>query len=395
MSEHIPFITSQEAADVTGRVFSDSEIVRVLAYHQLRLPQHAKLWVDPAVDGIDDWVEKTSHRNSSGKIEAFNPVWAAYVRGLSNYERLVDHDFWKKPDKAIVEQFVRSVLDKCNQKHPAWITVPQLPVPRDSTRNKINRALAAAAGDWRSASKFTGRMILPVILTHQDMVNSKTGRNPKVKEAQRCFIDARAEGIWVVETDLDDDSGSGNMRQRIESLIRLHEELNQTVAANIRIAGPYWGTNLVLWSRNLVNYPAIGIGGGYTYVTAGGLARSPLSRVAISPLRRIAKVVGLDVWLKDAMAKITSAHPAYKEFEGLLAKLPGLAASLPAKLHVAQFYKKWFDMLAVAPVQGRSMTLFQDLSAAFALGKALPLMDRSEDNRKPYGVAEPLMMNCL
>jgi hypothetical protein len=194
---------------------------------------------------------------------------------------------------------------------------------------------------------------------------------------------------------LDDDSGASNMRDRIGSLIKLHEELNEAIPATIRVAGPYWGTNLVLWSRSLVNYPAIGVGGGYQYMTAGGRGMTPLPRVALGPLRRIAGLNGLEKWLDEAMAKITAAHPAHKDFLALHGQLPRLQALPQARLHVARFYKTWFDSLAAAPAQGRALTLFQDLSSAYALGKKLPSLDPSESSRKPYAVAEPLMLNCL
>ena len=387
MAEHIPFITGKDVKYVAAAAFGDSDFVRVAAHQSESLwPSNGWLWIDPAVDGLDDWQTKLNFKNKR---------WLKYIRSLKQYDRIADHGFWTRPVKNVVAEFVESVLGKCLAFNPDWITVPQLPLVAGSSRNKINRALATATGDWRANTAFSGRLILPVLLTHQNLVNRKTARNPKVGQAQKCFVDARADGIWVVEIDLDDDSGASNMRNRIESLIQLHTELNAAISASIRVAGPYWGTNLVLWSQGLIDYPAIGVGGGFQYMTAGGRGTTPTPRVAIGPLRRIAGLSGLQTWLGKAMAKVTASHPVHKEFLALSKQLPHSLALRQARLHVARFYKKWFDTIATVPPQGRSLALFQDLSSAYALGKTLPQLDRTEKSRKPQAVAEPLMLNCL
>jgi hypothetical protein len=66
-----------------------------------------------------------------------------------------------------------------------------------------------------------------------------------------------------------------------------------------------------------------------------------------------------------------------------------------AREQVARFYKRWFDSIAAAPVAGRSMALFQDLSAAYALGKWLPDGVEQGTAHRPEAVAEPLMLSCL
>ena len=54
-----------------------------------------------------------------------------------------------------------------------------------------------------------------------------------------------------------------------------------------------------------------------------------------------------------------------------------------------------FNLIAAAPKAGRSMVLFQDLSAAYALGKSLPDIEEEGTARRPESVVEPLMLSCL
>ena len=62
---------------------------------------------------------------------------------------------------------------------------------------------------------------------------------------------------------------------------------------------------------------------------------------------------------------------------------------------MATFYKRWYDAIAAGPGPGRSMALFQDLAAAYALGKSLSDLSESGLSRKAWAVAEPLMLSCL
>src|SRR5690606_1576071 len=110
------------------------------------------------------------------------------------------------------------------------------------------RALARATGMWKSESSYGGRMILPLVFTHQAQINGKTQRNPKVQSAERCYHDAQADGFWIVDKSLIDDSGSATLRnKRFPGVIALHDEISDRIASKIRIGGPYWGLNLVLW----------------------------------------------------------------------------------------------------------------------------------------------------
>src|SRR6266542_2385372 len=204
MSDHIPFITSQPAFELVKAVYSDSQIARVSldsAKKYTPLPASMGLWIDPAVDGLH---ELDSRRTRADKKNA----WSAFMKGIHGFEKIANPTSLTKPDIPDVKQFTNDLLDRCLSVKPHWITVPQLPIVDDSSRNKINRLLAQATGEWRSSHSFKGRLILPLIFTNQKQLNGKTERNPKVEQARRCYDEAHADGFWVVDSSLTDDNGS-------------------------------------------------------------------------------------------------------------------------------------------------------------------------------------------
>lgn len=393
MSEHIPFITSESACGLVAAHYSDSDVVRVtldrLAKFHSLLPSRPKLWIDAAVDGLDDI---SVRKGTTGR----NNAWYDYIQTFPNYAKIASDSFQQKPVAPVVQEFVKAILNQCVAAKPGWVTVPQLPLVNGSDRNKINRALAKACGTWKSNSRYSGRLILPLVSTHQDQLNKKTQRNAKVTQAEKCFHESQADGFWVVDKSLTDDNGSKTLRNtRLPGIVSFHEELNARIASKIRIAGPYWGTNLVLWARGLVDYPAIGVGSGYQYFLPGGPSKQPSVRIALPPLRRRTGIIQLKGWLDDVLSSIGTSHPSHAEFQSLRSSLPLLRSSDTARNQVAVFYKRWFDAIAAAPTAGRSMALFQDLSAAYALGRNLPELKEKGTARRPEAVAEPLMLNCL
>jgi len=396
MADHIPFITSKEGADFVKRVYPDSDIVRIpLALDRAGevcpplLPATTKVWLHPCVDGMHD--PEKRHKTDN---------WLDFVKDFPHFEKIGTPAYHAKPDAAEVYAFVKAIMDKCatQKPTPAWITVPQLPLVTGSARNIINRALARATGKWKSSSSsFSGRLILPLVLTNQAQTNKKQERTKKVQQAEWCYREAGADGLWVVDASLTDDNGPLTMRKRFRCLIALHEELNDRSLSKIRIAGPYWALNLVLWSRGLVDYPAIGVSSGYQYFLPGGLARSPTARIALPSLRRRVGVgPQLRIWLDAANARLAPSHPAHVEFSEIRKQYTELTGQEQAREQVARFYKEWFNIIAAVPRAGRSMALFQDLSAAFALGRSLPALGAGERAaRRPEAVAEPLMLSCL
>jgi hypothetical protein len=103
----------------------------------------------------------------------------------------------------------------------------------------------------------------------------------------------------------------------------------------------------------------------------------------------------LKLWLDDAISKLASSHPVHAEFSDIRKRFTVLSQPERAREQVAGSYKQWFNAIASAPKAGRSMALFQDLSAAYALGKSLPDLPDEGTARRPEAVAEPLMLSCL
>lgn len=401
MSEHIPFVTGPESLKLVNHHYSDSEFIRIVLEKAKALaPHHSmKLWLDLGLDGLDDLESRRPRPKiiSPPQAERKNS-WYDFMQQFKDFNKIGDASFWIKPDKAVVDQFVSELLDYCVKLKPVWMTIPQLPIVTDSSRNKINAALAKATGKWKSKhTSFGGKLILPLIFTHQDQVNGKTARNPKVSLAAKYYEEAQADGFWVVDKTLTDDSGSKTLRNtRFPGIMDLHSELNEKIPSRIRIAGPYWGLNLVLWARGLIDYPAIGVGNSYQYFLAGSFSKTPSVCLAIGPLRRRVGVARLSQWLDDSMKILGASHPDYMELAKMRKQIEILSGPDTSRIQVAKFYKNWYDLIATKPRAGRSIALFQDLSAAYALGKSLPDFDKSEDTaRKPESVVEPLMLNCL
>jgi hypothetical protein len=393
MADHIPFITSQDSLKLASRYYSDSNFARISIDRAdvfvSGLANTTKLWLDPSVDGLDDAEPRRPREDRPNS-------WFEFMQQFVGFDEIGQETFWIKPNTDVVDKFVSALLDFCNKYKPAWLTIPQLPIVSDSSRNKINLALAKATGKWKSRRNFSGRLILPLVFTHQNQLNGKTERNPKVKQATRVYHEAQADGFWVVDQSLTDDSGSKTLRRpRFPGIVDLHTELNVEIPSRIRIAGPYWGLNLVLWARGLIDYPAIGVGTSYQYFLAGGFVNTPAACVAIPSLRRRVGVGRLVHWLDKATKILGTNHPASVELIQIRRQIQLLSASDVAREQVAKFYKSWYELIASKPPAGRSLALFQDLAAAYALGRSLPEFEDEGTARRPESVAEPFMLNCL
>lgn len=388
MACHIPFAYNTTDAKLVRTVFHDSEITRLSLENAPRtvpgLGDGMGLWMDGAVDGFDKW----PHVNEN---------WARHIKRFTGWQSIGDPSFQGSPKPNTVEQFVREVLDECLRIAPkaTWVSVPQLPMAEGSSRNKINRAFADATAAWRSYKKYRGKLILPIILTHQKQANLKTDRNPRIKLAAQCFERAGANGYWVVETSLSDQTGAGTFTStRFPGLICFHQELAQELKTDGPvIAGPYWGLNLVLWARGLITHPAIGLGVGYQYHVPGGTPKQAKKRIALPPLRRWATAnADLQGWL-SAMPK---TDPALKELRDLAIGFSKYNLEDEARVQVARFYKTWFDQIAKIPDSGRALALYQDFSTAYVLGKPLPDLPSDEGTaRRPERVAQQFMLQCL
>src|SRR5437016_2721339 len=162
MAEYIPFITSPKTCDLVKSIYSDAEFARVSLdlVEKIALPTSVKLWIDTGVDGLDDLEMRRPRPDRKHPDRERRSSWFELIEGISGFEKIADPTFASKPDVKIVKRFVAELLDLCIKQKPSWITVPQLPVVNDSSRNKINRALAKATGDWKSSHSYSGRFIL-------------------------------------------------------------------------------------------------------------------------------------------------------------------------------------------------------------------------------------------
>ena len=390
-ADYIPFVNTVSDSQIAARFYSDAVAIRVnlecLAETRPYLPTGPKRWVDASIDGL--------HRGDPSKL---SQRYREHLSKFTGYERIADPAFQTKPDKAVAQKFVNAVLDCCKAEGPDWLTVPQLPFVAGSARNKINRLLAELTGLWKSKSGYTGQFVLPAIFTHQNQINKKIERNMKIGAISVCYSAAGANSLWVVDSTLDDQEGSGKFDVRFPALRKFHEELNDAMPSNVTIAGPYWGMNLVLWARGCIRFPAIGVGWPSRYYVPGQPLHSGIVRIALRPLRRCAIASpSLKTWLAETVASLPVGDPARAEFAAIEKDFPKLRVQPNGKEQIAKFYKSWLDRFAVLPQPGRALALYQDLSSAYVLGRNLKQLPEKKEGtaRRPERIAQQLMLNCL
>jgi len=325
----------------------------------------------------------------------------SYLNKYKEQYLLADSTFVKKPDSKTLRTFVFNVLDICATKHPSWITIPQLPIICDNSRNKINRALAELSNEWKKIAGFDGKFVLPLIFTQRDQLKNRTNWKSKIEQAKLCFKESDAHLIWVADSDLDDDSGKESLRDRLPQMIQFHIELKEEFEHSSLqfevISGPYWAMNLILWARKLCKYPAICLGSSFRYNLSGGFIRRGSSRIVIPPLKRlVATTSALRQWLDSTLNKLSPDDPAHKQIRDLREKYSLLANEDYAKNQTANFYSKWIDQLFKIDSQSRPLTLYQDFSSAFVLGSQLDDLPINGTKKQKAGLlAQQLMFCCL
>ena len=397
MADHIPFISGKSDCEIVKKYYSDSHIIRLSleSIKDLRadIPKRIPVWIDPGIDGY--------HFISLG-IKTKDDWRKDFLAQFAESDVLIDTQSFNSPNKTRIQQFVKSALDKCREYKPAWITIPQLPVVSDNSRNKINRMLASATNEWRSNAGFDGKLILPLIFSRQQQLKGRTQWKSKLELAKRCFREAGADGVWAVDADLEDEKGSGTFDNRFPKLIEFYTDLKDFFREqSIIIAGPHWGINLVLWVKGLCDYPAVGLGTGYRYYITKGHKHPPLSRIALPPLRRRAIVNNeLRIWLDDSLSTLSRSDAVFGDLKMLLDRFDFFAAQEEAKTQVAQFYKNWFNKIETNPPSGRTLALYQDLASAYVLGRQLAgqvgnLPSSEKSARDPAKIAKQLMLICL
>lgn len=393
MAEHIPFVSSELDCELVIEHYPDSCHVRVplrSAGKLLKLLPGLKVWVDAGVDGFD----RPSHKSN-------DKTWKRSVQAFPGYDEMSDPDFHARPNLKVIEGFVFAVLDACLEYRPDIISVPQLPIANDSSRNGINRALANACSKWRATRDYGATLMLPAIFTDQKQLNKDRGKRRKAVIS--CYERSSADGLWIVDASMQDQLGTKNFAtERFPGIINFHKEIIDALPGTgdpLVVAGPYWGLNLVIWARGLCTYPAIGVGGGYQYHVPGLTPFQAVRRLAIPPLCRWARAQAeLRQWLTETCKEMSDSDSARESLCHLRDNYAVLTRTKGAwRGQIARFYKEWFEDIASNPRPGRSMALFQTLSAAFATGKKIGTDIASEDGpaRKPHVVAEALMMNCL
>jgi hypothetical protein len=388
MTDYIPFVNSVKDSEILRRTYSDCVAVRCslqTVSEVLRfIPAGPLRWIDPVVEGLHRWPEVTE-------------PYKNYIARFPNFKEMAHAGFQQEPKKDCVESFVFAVLDAALRHGPSWLSVPQLPFRNDVSVNKVNRQLAACSNSWKRTRNFQGKLILPVVFTHQRQVNLKTERNRRVAVVKACYELSGANGVWVVDSTLSDqDAAQPFEHVRFPGIINFHQELAQELPREmLSVAGPYWGLNLILWARALVRYPAIGLGNAYQYHLSGGVMKAGKERIAIPPLRRwVIASPQVESWLKQALTRLPHSDSAYAELSEIAKNFSNLR--LNGRMQVADFYKKWFHGLAQVPDASRPLALYQDLSSAYVLGKSLPDLPRDEGtSRKPWRVAKQFMVNCL
>ena len=396
----IPFISTSKDCILASSHYPDAAAYRVSLLSAgstcSSLPAGPVVWLDAGVDGLDRWPD-LSKSDKPGNSSLFRQLMLQFP----GHSSIGDPTFQAKPDKQLVKTFVFALLNHSISVAPTaqWLSVPQLPYVDGNERNKLNKQLAEATREWQVKTGDQRKLILPVIFSNQRQLNKKTERNKKVDLADGCLAASSAGGIWVVDSSLNDQDGTSNFEQtRFPGLVAFHEELNQKLDKGIvRIAGPYWGMNLVLWARGLVDHPAIGLGNAYRYYLPGGFLKQGEVRAALIPLRRTATVSPeLKVWLGQALNQIPKGDPAATLFAEMEKHFGAMSEGSVARNQVAKFYKRWLAKLEKDPTPGRALALYQDLSSAYVLGNGLPDLPTTEKSaRNPGKVARQLMLNCL
>lgn len=344
------------------------------------LPPTCKRWLDPEIEALY-YAERISGPSKQT------------LESTEGFSEIATTSFLEKPDKSVLMPFVETLMDRCLKEKPDWISVPQLPVPNGSERNKINRQMAEITGKWAKDRSFQGRLVLPAIFTNQKQLNRKTERNPKLTALERAAKSSGASAIWAVDASLTDYLGSKTFEQkRFPGVLGLHADLKEKFPGKLIIGGPYWGLNLVLWAKGAINHP--GIGTSFRYLIQGGIASRPKSRIALRPLRRLVVYSPeLKDWLRAVARK--KGH-GQSDFRELLHPSGDFAIPEAAKNQILRFYAGWVDDLTDVSEDGRSLALYQDFSSAYVLGQSLSRLPRSAGlPSAPGEVAKQLMLFCL
>ena len=405
VSEYIAVVNGNRDAKMVSKHYSAAAGVRLPLERASKLipslPKGINLWIDGGIDAL--------HRTTS-----MSPSYVNHIKGFDQGQALLQDGLAGNCSKTTVSRFVKSILGSCASLEPKWISIPQIPfdTAKPAGRKKLNKRFIETTSEWQTNNPRSEKYMLPVILYQADAANAKMKwRNDIIKYIEWARNNCHVDGIWVVNSALDDERGSQpNQALRFPGIIALHEELRDTIPKNIRIvAGPYWAMNLVLWARRLVDNPVIGIATGFQYYIPGGETRAPADRVVISPLLRRVKVTDdLRAWLQKSDKTLASvatpastiggmgssfAHAA-SDF-GTLSRQIGRLRGEVAHEYVAAFYRAWLERIEKIAPPMRALSLRQEFSEANVVGAILNDLPKGNQARQAGKLALQFMLSCL
>jgi hypothetical protein len=374
MASYIPFVRSKGDCEILKKYYTDSYIIRMSleSIENIRenIPTKFAKWIDPAFDGFENWYKfkdsKDKHHNTKN--------WHSLYEKISEFEYFEKQGFKTKVIPYKVESFINSLMDKCFKYNPEWITIPQLPIVDDVSRNQINLSLAKATKKNLDKRNFKGKLVFPIIITKSEILERKTIRGNKIKSALNCYKNSNAKYIWIVDSSLSDQDGSRKNEFHFKNLVSFHEELKKSSPKNVQIiAGPYWGLNLILWTRKFCDFPAICLGSTYKYYLPGGIINEKAKiRIAIPPLKRMVAVDNVKEWLRCVLKELPNEDKSYKEFMRLNEAIDVLSNdAATSKEKISKFYKEWIDTIEKIPQDGRSLFMYQDFSSVYVLSKVI------------------------
>lgn len=405
-ADYIPAIRTKTDGETAQRLMNDAPLALVSGPSPVDVSLHrdTKIWIDSRFDGFE-----FIFGNERALWENDSPGWFSWITSLPRFSAISTEGDAATAKQPVFNELVTAALDKLAESNPYAISVPQVPYNTNSIRNRINKKLAKAAGEWKVKSWPQGTLILPVVFEHGDAYRNLSACRPRIKAIQQAFDASQAEGVSVVHAGFDDLGGTGNMdREKFPSLIQFHELLNESLPRNtLRFAGPYWGLNLILWARGLIDAPIVSCGSGYRhYLPIPN--RSPRQqgrpRIAIPPLRRWYPVSkDLQSWLESASGKLARGSNARETIDRLASSMSsflGPAGRTPARNQTCKFYSEWLREISAIKSEGRSLYLFQDFSSAVVNGSHIGLKlpkhgALSSSARDPGFIAQQFLLQCL
>jgi hypothetical protein len=383
MEQPVLFVGAKADVELMKALHDKPGMVRVALFQAKELVPllgRAPLWIDPGFD---------SFPNPSADTE-----WGAFFRETAAWKALSDHAFIKKPVASAVRELLLPVLEKALALSPAWLSIPQLRIGEGSDHNRLNRMLAEETGAILRAGGFRGKAILPIVLSFERHSKTKAARSQSGVAANLGA--AGADGAWLVDSGLEDESGTPGAERRFKGLVEMHDEID-ALDPSIMIAGPYWAFGLVLWARGLATHCATALGAGYHYHPPGvAVRRDPLARLAVRSLRKRMRAPDeLRDWLGRCLKGLDEEDDRRPELEDLRRKFSHLVQD-GGRRQVATVWRDWFAEVAELSPPSRPIALYQEFSRAFLLGKSLPpVPSESGSARKPYQPAQQLMLHCV